>query len=596
MTLQRFAAALLIGLAAVVTFSPFPVAAAETRKCLSKVSLIDIGRGKWITSEVRDVQLFLKDLGHYVPDIKESDLTGRIGTRTKAAISSFQKSEGLEATGSIGPLTAERIHQISCGMQVAAPVVATKASTSGVKSPTPRSERAAAPQNDRDDTGPGIDDTTPVRGSAPTITSISSSAGGAPITGIAAWAVTGSTIEVRGTNFNANTRAVIDGDWGAAIAPDRFTAQSFTFEVPSLSLGRHTLRLGDMRNRSSVSNEAHIVIAPPRRVTLYAGGNTGDDVYEVSAGQSVTYELRAAGLEGPDPRASGAYTVTNNGTNCNGPRSGVWNAPSAGTSRTDTVATCQAGTTYRLTYTYSPDGVRTASTHATVKVLAATTTPVSTGPTAQFTANGAQSITVSPGDTIRYRWSSTGATRFVSSYSSDQAACGAASTAKWWADGTASGERTDTVSDCQAGRLYTLTYDVSNTSGQTARSTVTVRVLSLTNSVPTATLTANGATDITVNVGDTVRYAWTSTGGRSYVSNVIADQPSCGSPANTTWWANGTASGERTDTVAECQAGRTYTISYDVITGVQSAHAQVTVRVRSVSQSLPSAAFTANGA
>ena len=110
------------------------------------------------------------------------------------------------------------------------------------------------------------------------------------------------------------------------------------------------------------------------------------------------------------------------------------------------------------------------------------------------------------------------------------------------------------------------------------------------NSVPTAdSLTVDGSQSISVNVGDTVNYVWTSVGGTSYDSYYSASAPDTCSggftAADTTkpWVAN-SASGSVSAVVQACQAGVTYTIDYRVhnATGIPDTVKSVRVIVQGV--------------
>ena len=100
-------------------------------------------------------------------------------------------------------------------------------------------------------------------------------------------------------------------------------------------------------------------------------------------------------------------------------------------------------------------------------------------------------------------------------------------------------------------------------------------------SSPTATLTANGQTSLTVNVGDTINYAWSSTGAVSAKSSYTTDTPSCGQTTNGPFaWSPSTLSGTLSAAIAACGAGHTYTFTYTVTdANGQTASSQVTVKV-----------------
>lgn len=82
----------------------------------------------------------------------------------------------------------------------------------------------------------------------------------------------------------------------------------------------------------------------------------------------------------------------------------------------------------------------------------------------------------------------------------------------------------------------------------------------------TASLTGNGSNYLTANVGDTINYAWSSTGGTSFTSFYYINSPdTCASTNNSVGphaWVASTASSANSSQIQACQAGRTYTITY----------------------------------
>lgn len=105
---------------------------------------------------------------------------------------------------------------------------------------------------------------------------------------------------------------------------------------------------------------------------------------------------------------------------------------------------------------------------------------------------------------------------------------------------------------------------------------------SLASAAPTASLTVNGATDIYVSVGDTVNYAWDSTGAVRWGSNWSAFPESpCGGGG--VWVAN-SASGSSSATIEAFQTSSTgcaYVIAYSATDSSNvTAYASITVRVR----------------
>ena len=127
------------------------------------------------------------------------------------------------------------------------------------------------------------------------------------------------------------------------------------------------------------------------------------------------------------------------------------------------------------------------------------------------------------------------------------------------------------------------------------------RAFGILTSTPTATLTANGSSDITVDVGDVLNYAWSSTGGVSAASTIL-DVASDGARSGPLPWIGGSgqkiaatlAGSLKNSTVAASQAGHTYTVTYTVTAqNGQTSSATLIVRVRSADS--PSLHIYANG-
>ena len=103
-------------------------------------------------------------------------------------------------------------------------------------------------------------------------------------------------------------------------------------------------------------------------------------------------------------------------------------------------------------------------------------------------------------------------------------------------------------------------------------------------SAPTATLTANGESDITINPRETVTYAWSSTNGVSAKGTFTTDTPACDVGAGPISWEFGNTLSESAVYVpGACSNGHTYTFTYTVTaSNGQTATATLTVRVRAV--------------
>jgi hypothetical protein len=82
---------------------------------------------------------------------------------------------------------------------------------------------------------------------------------------------------------------------------------------------------------------------------------------------------------------------------------------------------------------------------------------------------------------------------------------------------------------------------------------------------PTATLTANGATDVAATVGDSITYAWASTNADKGASAVVMapTADACGNHDGP-WVVSTLAGSAGPDAILACQAGITYTLTYTV--------------------------------
>jgi hypothetical protein len=96
---------------------------------------------------------------------------------------------------------------------------------------------------------------------------------------------------------------------------------------------------------------------------------------------------------------------------------------------------------------------------------------------AQFTANGATSLTVPVGTSVRYSWSATGAVSASSTYTIDSPACGSGGTGPFaWVAHSLSGSTSGRAASCQAGHTYWITYKVTGADGETASATDSIYI------------------------------------------------------------------------------------------------------------------------
>lgn len=79
----------------------------------------------------------------------------------------------------------------------------------------------------------------------------------------------------------------------------------------------------------------------------------------------------------------------------------------------------------------------------------------------------------------------------------------------------------------------------------------------------TASYTVNGSTNITVNVGDTINYAWSSTNAVSAVHSYSQDSTSCGNAGTGPFdLGDSSTSGSVSEVVEQCWANHTYTLTF----------------------------------
>jgi hypothetical protein len=198
-------------------------------------------------------------------------------------------------------------------------------------------------------------------------------------------------------------------------------------------------------------------------------------------------------------------------------------------------------------------------------------------PTANLTVNGSKNVTVNAGEVVTYRWNSTNGAIFRSSYTSTNNSTGATCGSGSWTANNNSGVSNETIITGQANCTVVVTYTVVGATGN-ATDQVTIKVNPIVAVIPspTASLTVNGAKDITVSAGDTVNYSWGSTNGAIFSSTYTN---SCTPGAVGEWSAN-TGSGNSSGVIDQSQAGCTYVITYKVVGVRGNAESSITIRVR----------------
>jgi hypothetical protein len=207
------------------------------------------------------------------------------------------------------------------------------------------------------------------------------------------------------------------------------------------------------------------------------------------------------------------------------------------------------------------------------------TRPASTGGvSASLTANGQTALVIPVGASTTYSWNSQGGSQFASSltiYNNAGVAvpadgCGNTPTNNWVITG-ASGSLSATPIQCQAGYGYVITYTVTDASGDTVPARLVIVVAPSGTSPVSASLTINGQTALSVPVGASTTYNWSSVGGSQFSSSlniynsagVAVSADACGNTSSSNWAIN-TANGSLAAVPVQCQAGYDYVISYRV--------------------------------
>jgi hypothetical protein len=219
---------------------------------------------------------------------------------------------------------------------------------------------------------------------------------------------------------------------------------------------------------------------------------------------------------------------------------------------------------------------------------------LASAPTASLTVNNSHDATLNIGDKLSYVWNATNANKYSSSYTATGgSACGVGGS---WIANTASGAYPPTViSSSLAGCSYIVRYIATNSSGQSAQDSVTVKInKAAAPASPVASLTVNGVHDLTLNVGDKISYAWNAINADKFTSTYTANgAPACtGSGA---WIANTGSGSYPPSAIPASIAGCSYTLTYTVSSSKTGANASDTVKVK-VANVAPTATLTENGA
>lgn len=248
--------------------------------------------------------------------------------------------------------------------------------------------------------------------------------------------------------------------------------------------------------------------------TAYLTANATTTI-TVAPGQTINYDWRSAGAVS----AVSSYTIdapdicpdNHGGT---GPFS--WIAGTAPGSASITIQPCQMGRTYTISYTVTSSSGQTHTAQIAVRVSLTGT------PTASLTVNNSEEKTVAPGQSVTYVWSSTNTTAASSWYyidSPDTCPNHAGGTGPFpWVANSTSGSLATTISPCQAGHTYTMTFSVGSSPAATAWDRVVVRV---TGTIPISSATGSSVTTVSP-ISTTVGTIQTSaTSQSSYASSLV---------------------------------------------------------------------------
>ena len=155
----------------------------------------------------------------------------------------------------------------------------------------------------------------------------------------------------------------------------------------------------------------------------------------------------------------------------------------------------QPGCTYAIQYVAS-DGNTANVTFDSVIVRVNKLNPKAALTISSGSVNNSHDITINPGDTVTYNWSSTNGKVFSSNYTSQPISCGSSS----WSATSSSGTISSTILPSQAGCTYSIQYVVSDgTTSNVTFDDIIVRV----NKITPPTLTS--ATDLGTDPSDAKR-------------------------------------------------------------------------------------------
>lgn len=236
---------------------------------------------------------------------------------------------------------------------------------------------------------------------------------------------------------------------------------------------------------------------------------------------------------------------------------------------TETVTTANAGCIWTVIYEVkNADGV-VATSSVAISVPAATTPTAPVAPTARLRIDGETNLTVNPGESYTYAWSSTNGVSATSNWTSNNASkCGAGGSMTGMNTLSGSKSNNAVISEGQAGCVWTINYVVKNSANVAATSTATLRVPDRAAALaPTANLKISNQSSLTVVPGTAYNYSWTSTNGVSAKGTwrtTAGDTAKCGVSGTMAGMNTLIGSLDRVTPITTNHAGCVWEVKYEV--------------------------------
>lgn len=275
--------------------------------------------------------------------------------------------------------------------------------------------------------------------------------------------ITGSNLNSVVTNMVSICSSVSCGNYNGSGSPD---GKTVTFVVPSIPVGLYNLNVIDLLSNGGSTGVVSFTVGSGS-TSQAPVVNGGTFPTSLNVGQTGTWTVNATDPNNNSLSYSvdwGDTSVCPTGYTCTSAA-----ATAAQQSATFTHSYANAGT-YTVRFTVRNSSGMSAQTSATVTING----PTATAPTATLLVNGQHSWTYNVGDVTSYRWSSTNADTFSSTYTANNPTqCGAGN---WYAN-TSTGSIGSNVLSSYAGCVWTVIYTAKNSqTGQSASDSVTVTV------------------------------------------------------------------------------------------------------------------------